>query len=147
MYKLFTVSIIVCQLKCHNPLESLRCLEDLKGEEADYFKKLCTVTYEMTINSCHVLSCGEFSDDNKPSLWSCYNWCLKYWSREHQRSYSILYLTLQEFLAAYPISNLSPGQQVDVIDKYSSSVHMRKVWKFYSELVKFERESLDTAKN
>ena len=146
MYKLFTVSIIVRQLKKSNQLAKHTSLEHLQGEEAERFKELCSVAYEMTIASCQVYNHGEFSADSQQSLGLVTTDIYAHWSGEYQNQYSFLHLTLQEFLAAYHISKLSPEQQLDVIDQYSSAVHMRNVWKFYFGLAKFSDEGLDGAK-
>ena len=147
MYKLFTTSIIIRQLKKSDISAKLKSLEHLQGEEAECFKELCSVSYEMTVNSRQVFNHGEFSADSQPSLGLVTTDMYAHWSGEYQNQYSFLHLTLQEFLAAYHISKLSPEQLLDVIDQYSSAVHMRNVWKFYFGLAKFSNELLDGAKN
>ena len=146
MYKLFTTSIIIRQLKKSDDSAKLKSLEHLQGEEAESFKELCSVAYEMTVNSRQVLNHGEFSADSQHSLGLVTTDMYTHWSGEYQNRYSFLHLTLQEFLAAYHISKLGPEQQLDVIDQYSSAVHMRNVWKFYFGLAKFSNEGLDGAK-
>ena len=145
MYKLFTTSIIIRQLKKSDQSAMLTSLEHLQGEEAEHFKELSSVAYEMTINSRQVFKHGEFSaGQHSLGLVTIYRYA--HWSGEYQSQYSFLHLTLQEFLAAYHVSKLSPEQQLDVIDQYSSAVHMRNVWKFYFGLEKFSDEGLDGAK-
>ena len=121
-------------------------LEHLQGEEAERFKELCSVAYEMTIDSRQVYNRREFSADSQHSLGLVTTDIYAHWSGEYQNQYSFLHLTLQEFLAAYHISKLSPEQLLDVIDQYSSALHMRNVWKFYFGLAKFSDERLDGAK-
>ena len=146
MYKLFTNSIIIRQLKKSDKLAKLTSLEHLQGEEAKSFKELCSVAYEMTVNSHQVFNHREFSADSQHSLGLVTTDMYAHLSGEYQNQFSFLHLTLQEFLAAYHISKLSPEQQLDVIAQYSSAVHMRNVWKFYFGLVKFSNEGLDGAK-
>ena len=146
MYKLFTTSIIIRQLKKSDQSAKLTSLEHLQGEEAECFKELCSVAYEMTVNSRQVLNHGKFSADSQHSLGLVTTDIYAHWSGEYQNQYSFLHLTLQEFLAAYHISKLGPEQQLDVIDQYSGAVHMRNVWKFYFGLAKFGNEGLDGAK-
>ena len=147
MYNLFTTSVIIRQLKKSDKLAKLTSLEHLQGEDAEHFKELCSVAYAMTVNSLQLFNNGEFSADSQYSLGLVTIYRYAYWSGEYKNKYSFLHLTLQEFLAAYYISKLSPEQQLGVIDQYSSAVHMRNVWKFYFGLANFGNEGIDGAKN
>ena len=141
MYKHFTTSIIIRQLKQENPSFTLQSLEDLKGEEAEMFKNLCQLAFEMTINSRQVMSHGEFNIDNKNSLGLVTIDVSAQLSGEYQNSYSFLHMTLQEFLAAYHISKLSYGQLLEVIEKCRSIFFlMYPVWKFYFGIANFSNE-------
>ena len=140
MYKHFTTSIIIRQLKQYNPSFKLHSLEDLKDEEEKLFKKLCSIAFEMKASSRQVMSHGEFTADSQLSLGLVTTDISAHWSGEYQNSYSFLHLTLQEFLAAYHISKASLEKQKEVIEKYWDTVHMSNVWKFYFGLAKFENE-------
>ena len=142
MYKHFTTSIIIRQLKQYNPSFKLHSLEDLKDEEEKLFKKLCSIAFEMTASSRQVMSHGEFTADSQLSLGLVTTDISAHWRGEYQNSYSFLHLTLQEFLAAYHISKASQEKQKEVMEKYWGTVHMRNVWKFYFGLVKFENDLL-----
>ena len=144
MYKHFTTSIIIRQLKQENPFFNLQSLEDLKGEEEKLFQKLCSIAFEMTASSRQVMSHGEFTADSQLSLGLVTTDISAHWSGEYQNSYSFLHLTLQEFLAAYHISTASLEKQKEVIEQYCGTVHMRNVWKFFFGLAKFENELLVT---
>ena len=144
MYKHFTTSIIIRQLKQYNPSFKLKFLEDLKGEEEKLLKKLCSIAFEMTASSLQVMSHGEFTADRQVSLGLVSTDISACWSGEYQNRYCFLHLTLQEFLAAYHISTASQEKQKEVIEQYCDMVHMRNVWKFYFGLVKFENELLVT---
>ena len=146
IYKLFTISIILRQLMKSNKSAKLISLEHLQEEEAEHFKELCRVAYKMTVDSRQVFNHGEFYADSQHSLGLVTTHRHAQWSGEYQK-YSFLHLTIQEFLAAYHISKLSQSNTYDVIDQYSSAVHMRNVWKFYFGLAKFSNEGLDGAKN
>ena len=147
MYKLFTTSIIIRQLKQYNPSFKLQSLEDLKDEEEKLFKKLCSIAFEMMANFRKVMSRGEFTADSQLSLGLVTTDISAHWSGEYQNSYSFLHLTLQEFLAAYHISKASQEKQKEVIEKYWDIVPMRNVWTFYFGLAKFEKELLVTMSN
>ena len=140
MYKFFATSIIIRQLKQHNPSFKLQSLEDLKDEEEKLFKNLCSIAFEMTASSRQVMIRGEFTADSQLSLGLVTTDILPQLSGEYQNSYSILHLMLQEFLAAYHISKASQEKQKEVIEQYYYTFHMNNVWKFYFGLVKFENE-------
>ena len=137
LYKHFTTSIIIRQLKQYNPSFTLQSLEDLKGEEAETFKNLCQLAFEMTITSRQVMSRGELNIDNKNSLGLVTIDVSAQLSGEYRNSYSFLHLTLQEFLAAYHISKLSYDELPEVImNNYS----MNTFWKFYFGIANFSNE-------
>ena len=142
MYKLFTASIIIRQLKQYDKFFKLDSLEDLRGKDAECFKNLCRVAFVMMVKVRQVMSHGELNIDNKNCLGLVTIDVSARWSGEIQNSYSFLHLTLQEFLAAYHISKTSQEMQKDVIVQYHGKVHMRNVWKFYFGLVNFEDELL-----
>ena len=54
-----------------------------------------------------------------------------------QVSYNFLYLTIQEFLAAYHISQLR-GDGLEVFEQYGGDEHWNIVWRFVAGLTKFE---------
>ena len=54
-----------------------------------------------------------------------------------QVSYNFLHLTIQEFLAAYHISQLR-GDGLEVFEQYESDEHWNVVWRFVAGLTKFE---------
>ena len=142
MYKHFTKSIIIRQLKQYNKSFKIKSFEDLRQEESEHFKNLCRLAFEMTASSCQVMSHGEFTADSQLSLGLVTTDISPQLSGEYQNSYSFLHLTLQEFLAAYYISTASLEKQKEVIEQYCDTVHMKNVWKFYFGLAKFEKELL-----
>ena len=142
MYKHFTKSIIIRQLKQYKKSFKIKSLEDLGEEKSEHFKNLCKLAFEMTARSCQVMSHGEFTADSQLSLGLVTTDISPQLSGEYQNSYSFLHLTLQEFLAAYHISTASLEKQKELIKQYCDTVHMRNVWKFYFGLAKFENDLL-----
>ena len=115
----------------------LNSLEELREENAQHFKKLCQLAFNMTTNSQQVISQGT-ADLHDTSL-GIVTIDITARLNGFQNSYTFLHLTLQEFLAAYHISRVPLTEQMEVIEKYSGSIHMLTVWKFYFGLVNFDK--------
>ena len=145
IYESFTRLIVLRQLATKDKFMQLSSLEQLRGENAEHFKKLCGLAFDMTIKNQQVLSEGIAGPDDTPSL-GLVTTDIIATNKGFQNSYTFLHLTLQEFLAAYHISKLCLTEQMEEIDKYSSFISMLTVWKFYFGLVNFE-EGIDRAKH
>ena len=145
IYESFTRLIVLRQLATKDKFMQLSSLEQLRGENAEHFKKLCGLAFDMTIKNQQVLSKGIAGPDDTPSL-GLVTTDIIATNKGFQNSYTFLHLTLQEFLAAYHISKLCLTEQMEVIDKYSSFISMLTVWKFYFGLVNFE-EGIDRAEH
>ena len=52
-------------------------------------------------------------------------------------SYAFLHLTLQEYFAAFYISQLQKAQQQEIFSRYSSSLHLTVMWTFVAGLTHF----------
>ena len=145
IYESFTRLIVLRQLATKDKFMQLSSLEQLRGENAEHFKKLCGLAFDMTIKNQQVLSEGNAGPDDTPSL-GLVTTDIIATTKGFQNSYTFLHLTLQEFLAAYHVSKLCLTEQMEVIDKYSSFIGMLTVWKFYFGLVNFE-EGIDRAEH
>ena len=60
-----------------------------------------------------------------------------YMGRKASISHSFLHLTLQEFLAAFHISQLLPSDQKSVFEKYCNTAGWNVVWRFVAGLTRF----------
>ena len=145
IYESFTRVIVLRQLTRNVRLMQLSSLEQLREKNAEHFKKLCGLAFNMTIKHQQVISEGIAGPDDTPSLGLDTTDIIARLNG-FQNSYTFLHLTLQEFLAAYHISKLCLTEQIEVIDKYSSFIGMLTVWKFYFGLVTFE-EGIDRAEH
>ncbi len=144
IYELFTISIILRQLIGEHKYKQLHSLEDLKGQEKEDFKKLCSLAFTMIINSQQVTTTGLEHNAEAHSL-GLVTTDVTAGLSGYLNSYSFLHLTLQEFLAAYHLSKLNDEEQMSLIQKYGGAIHMRTTCKFYFGLVSFE-VGLDRAK-
>ena len=145
IYESFTRLIVLHQLTRNDRFMQLSSLEQLRGKNAEHFKKLCSLAFNMTIKHQQVISEGIAGPDDTPSLGLVTTDIIARLNG-FQNSYTFLHLTLQEFLAAYHIYKLCLTEQKKVIDNYSILSNMLTVWKFYFGLVNFE-EGIDRAEH
>ena len=146
IYEQFTPLIIYRHLKRRNPDTEFSSLKELHGIPKKYFDDLCRLAFNMTADSKQVIShrelgfqlspcAGSHGDEYSLGLVTVYHTI--HLTGRHQ-NYAFLHLTFQEFLAAYHIANLDTSQQMEIIEQYSESRHMRTVWTFYCGLVNFQ---------
>ena len=147
IYEQFTELIIHRHLTRHNTGTELHSLKELHGIPKKYFDDLCRLAFNMTTDSKQVISphelgfqlspCAGSHGDDECSLGLVTVYHTIHLTGCHQ-NYGFLHLTFQEFLAAYHIANLDTRQQMDIIEQYYKSKHMRTVWTFYSGLINLQ---------
>ena len=146
IYEQFTRLIIHRHLTRRNAETKLPSLKELHGIHKKYFDDLCRLAFNMTTDSKQVISthelgfqlspsAGSHSDEYSLGLVTVYHTI--HLTGRHQ-NYAFLHLTFQEFLAAYHIATLDTSQQMEIIEQYSQSKHMRTVWTFYCGLINFQ---------
>ena len=145
IYEHFTRFIVLRKQRRINEDAHLSTLEDLCGDDREYFDSLCHLAFDMTIRSTQTvhqretkvpLSLGTGPND-APSLG------LITIDRTAgldglDNTYAFLHLTFQEYLTAFYIANLKEEEQMEMITLHPGKNHMRVVWKFYSGMAKFE---------
>ena len=147
IYEQFTRLIIHRHLTRRNADTELPSLKELHGMPKKYFDDLCRLAFNMTTDSKQVISphelgyklspCAGSHGDDEYSLGLVTVYHTIHLTGRHQ-NYAFLHLTFQEFLAAYHIANLDTSQQMEIIEQYSKSKHMRTVWTFYCGLINFQ---------
>ena len=147
IYEQFTQLIIHRNLTRRNADTEIPSLKELHGMPKKYFDNLCRVAFNMTTDSKQVISphelgfqlspCAGSHGDDEYSLGLVTVYHTIHLTGRHQ-NYAFLHLTFQEFLAAHHIANLDTSQQMEIIEQYSESKHMRTVWTFYCGLINFQ---------
>ena len=147
IYEQFTQLIIHRHLTRRNADTELPSLKELHGMPKKYFDDLCHLACKMTTDSKQVINhhelgfqlspCAGSHGDDEYSLGLVTVYHTIHLTGRHQ-NYAFLHLTFQEFLAAYHIANLDTSQQMEIIEQYSKSKHMRTVWTFYCGLINFQ---------
>ena len=145
IYEHFTRFIVLRKLRRSNEDAHLSSIEDLCGDDREYFDSLCHLAFDMTIRSTQTVHQGETKvplslgtgPNDAPSLG------LITIDRTAgldglDNTYAFLHLTFQEYLTAFYIANLKEEEQMEMITLHPGKNHMRVVWKFFSGMVKFE---------
>ena len=145
IYEHFTRFMVLRKQRRSDEDAHLASLEDLCGDDKEYFSSICLLAFDMTIRSMQTVlqrntkvplsfdtgsndtsSLGLVTIDRTAGLDGLDN------------TYAFLHLTFQEYLAAFYLANLKVEEQMKMMTLYAGKNHMRVVWKFYSGMVKFE---------
>ena len=148
LYTLLCLRLILRHIIKRTPneakVQTLDSLNDLPQEISKEFLQLCYIAFEGMYNNKIIFSSKDLRDMNvmedkisrlglllvAPSMSVC----------GIRKSYNFLHMTLQEFCAAWYISNLSTEEQIKHFNSYLNydehriSSHM--VWRFYSGITK-----------
>ena len=144
IYEAFTLFSIV--RKREQGQRTSMSLKALTSSEREYFSNVCKLAFDMIVQSKQVMlqsqtnfpltpigsdksSLGLVTIDSTAELFSL------------EDLYSFLHLTFQEYLAAFYLSQLD--SESEVIRKTEGlKVNLGMVWKFYSGIVQFDKDSL-----
>ena len=145
IYEHFTRFIVLRKQRRINEDAHLSTLEDLRGDDREFFDSICHLAFDMTIRSTQTVHQGETKvplslgtgPNDAPSLG------LITIDRTAgldglDNTYAFLHLTFQEYLTAFYIANLKEEEQMEMITLHAGKNQMWVVWKFYSGMVKFE---------
>ncbi len=133
IYEKFTIATILKHKARKGEDFQLKSLEDLSGDEKEWFHSICRLAFDMLINSQLVISKSDakvsLCPDSVLGLLTVERTSL-YYGKEDLFNFS--HLTLQEFLAAFYIRE-AKLEEMELVKKYC----LKNVWKFYCGLLRF----------
>lgn len=154
IYYHFTLSTLLRSIQKRNSGESVRqfdlsSFEKLPDDDKIIFDLILELAYNATIvKPQQVFSADDMkelvskqssdtgNDESTLGLIVVDRYYVRYGLRE---IYTFLHLTFQEFLAACYIVHCSANEQKKLISKYSQSVNLDEVWKFYCGMIQFSK--------
>ena len=139
LYEKLVISIILRKLQ---PFNNFHSLNDLRGENKEYFSRICSLALDMTVENKQVIhqlpmTLESLNETPIRGLLATDRTDIYYGLKD---VFAFLHHTLQEYLAAYYLSSLGEDQQTEIIRLNSVQDHMLTTFKFYCGLVNFENK-------
>ncbi len=133
IYEKFTIATILKHKTRKGEDFQLKSLEDLSGDDKEWFHSICKLAFDMLINSQLLISKSDakvsLCPDSVLGLLTVERTSL-YYGKEDFFNFS--HLTLQEFLAAFYIRE-AKLEEMELVEKDC----LKNVWKFYCGLLRF----------
>ena len=144
IYEEFIRLILLRSFSRTDRYAQLPSLGSLCGQQAEWFKKLCHLAFDMTIQSKQVVhqrdtvvflkEVSSQSDECGLGLVTIDHTIAMF---GFTNTYTFLHLTLQEYLAAYHIGCMTKNEQVKILEKYGRATNMNNVLVFYCGMTHF----------
>ena len=148
LYTLLCLNLILRHINknSHDEIDFLNYLHDLPMPASDEFQKICFIAYKARKNSKIVFSSCELKsygiDVQRLSGMGLLLIAPSTSVYGREKSYNFLHLTLQEFCAAFYISNLPAQKQHKCFKKYQFKNEFQIVWRFYSGITGLSNEKV-----
>lgn len=136
IYKLFTMLTLLRTMKRKDESAFISAAEDLTEDNKASFQKMCKFAFDVTTSKQELYQKDLTKQDELFLGFVSADFIYGLYGARHFFSFS--HLTFQEYLAAYHISQLQKGVQMEVISIYGKDKNMQIVWKFYCGLTEFE---------
>ena len=147
IYEEFTRLILLRCLSRSDENAQLPSLSSLCGQQAEWFKKICHLAFDMTIQSKQVVhqrdtevplspdrshgdecGLGLVTIDRTVAMFGLTN------------THTFLHLTLQEYLAAYHIASREEDEQIKLLREHGMKSHMSNLLVFYCGMIHFTED-------
>ena len=147
IYEEFTRLILLRCLSHSDENAQLPSLSSLCGQQAEWFKKICHLAFDMTIQSKQVVQQRDTEVPLSPECSHGDECGLGLVTIDHTvamfgstNTYTFLHLTLQEYLAAYHIASREEDEQIELLVEHRMKSHMSNVLVFYCGMIHFTED-------
>ena len=130
LYTAFTCKLLMQHLSSRNISGNIRSLKEVPADMKGRLLEMCRLAWEGIVEQQLTFSSDVVGGDTLGLMQELYG------GEDGQLSYHFIHLTLQEFLSAYHITQLSLDKREQVIREHVKTGHLNRVVRFYFGLTK-----------
>ena len=147
LYELLCINLILRHINKRSPgkVDYLSSLHNLPAPTNEQFYKLCLIAYKGREEDKIIFSSRELEKYGIVNELSGLGLLLiapsiSVYGRE--KSYNFLHLTVQEYCAAFYMSTLPDGEQVEYFKKYQLNNNFQIIWRIYSGITRLRNKNI-----